>query len=196
MIDFLIYFEGNQAAPTQAAPADPWGAPAAQQQKQEAPAWEAFGDSFGAAAQPAPAAPAPTPVAQADPFGAAAPAPTADIFAAAPAQPAAPAPSADPFGALGEPAAPAQPAQPQVDLFGGLADQNGNDSPIATPAAPAKKTASDFLGGAGASLVNFDNLVSRSNTAQAAGMNPFGGGGGAMKSNPFQKSGPGELTTR
>ena len=85
------------------------------------------------------------------------------------------------------------PATPQVDLFGGLSDQNGNE-PLApsvnAPTAPAKKTASDFLGGAGASLVNFDNLVSRSSTNAAAGMNPFGGGA-PVKSNPFQKTGPG-----
>ena len=71
-----------------------------------------------------------------------------------------------------------------------MSDQNGNEPLAPAPAAPAKKTASDFLGGAGASLVNFDNLVSRSSTSAAAGMNPFGGGA-PVKSNPFQKTGPG-----
>ena len=75
-----------------------------------------------------------------------------------------------------------------------MADPNGNEAlslaPVA-PMAPSKKSASDFLGGAGASLVNFDNLVSRSKTSAHAGMNPFGGGVQA-KANPFQKQGPGK----
>lgn len=66
-----------------------------------------------------------------------------------------------------------------------LSDQNQNmpNNDIMKP----KKTASDFLGGKGASLVNLDNLVSR---PAIHGANPFSSGGG-MKPNPFQKTSPG-----
>jgi len=167
-------FTGQVAAPVAAAPpptaANPWSAPAAPAPvtavPQETPAWEAFGDSFGQAA-------------------------AAQVQSAPPT----PAASADLFGALAEQAAtaPPHPAAAQVDLFGGaMADPNGNEAlslAPAAPMAPPKKSASDFLGGAGASLVNFDNLVSRSKTSAHAGMNPFGGGVQA-KANPFQKQGP------
>ena len=80
-----------------------------------------------------------------------------------------------------------QPANQPVDDLFGASDPNQNTQ-MQNEILKPKKTASDFLGGKGASLVNLDNLVSR---PSIPGGNPFGSGGSGMKQNPFQKTSPG-----
>ena len=159
-------------SPGSAISSDPWGTPAVTPSpaQTQPPQWEAFDDSFGGSSAPV------TPAANA-------------IVTTVPV-------SATPIQTMQSVplALTSPPASSGNDLLSGFlepvtsasvntpTDPNGN----ITPAEKPKMTASNFLGGKGASLVNFDNLVSRSSPA---GANPFAGG--MQKQNPFQKQGPG-----
>jgi len=165
----------------QAAAQSPWETPTSSSPPAQSGggAWQAFDDSFQPPTNPQPVA--------------AAPQQSANIITPAP-------PAQNNVGAVpdlfGAPLAPsstqqaaATPAnnQPVDDLFG-ASDPNQNTQ-MQNEILKPKKTASDFLGGKGASLVNLDNLVSR---PSIPGGNPFGGAGGSgMKPNPFQKTSPG-----
>lgn len=139
-------------------------------------AWQAFDDSFQPPTNPQPVAQTPQQSANIT-----TPAPPAQNVGAVP----------DLFGAPLAPTSTQQAAaipanQPVDDLFG-ASDPNQNTQ-MQNEILKPKKTASDFLGGKGASLVNLDNLVSR---PSIPGGNPFGSGGSGMKQNPFQKTSPG-----
>ena len=165
----------------QAAAQSPWETPTSSSPPAQSGggAWQAFDDSFQPPTNPQPVA--------------ATPQQSANIITPAP-------PAQNNVGAVpdlfGAPLAPsstqqaaATPAnnQPVDDLFG-ASDPNQNTQ-MQNEILKPKKTASDFLGGKGASLVNLDNLVSR---PSIPGGNPFGGAGGSgMKPNPFQKTSPG-----
>jgi hypothetical protein len=139
-------------------------------------AWQAFDDSFQSPTNPQPDAQTPQQSANIT-----TPAPPAQNIGAVP----------DLFGAPLAPSSTQQAVlntanQPVDDLFG-ASDPNQNTQ-MQNEILKPKKTASDFLGGKGASLVNLDNLVSR---PSIPGGNPFGSGGSGMKQNPFQKASPG-----
>ena len=179
----MKFFQGAQQSAQQSNPAaaqSPWETPTTSSPPTQSVggggAWQAFDDSFQPPTNPQPVAQTPQQSANIT-----TPAPPAQNVGAVP----------DLFGAPLAPTSTQQAAattatQPVDDLFG-ASDPNQNTQ-MQNEILKPKKTASDFLGGKGASLVNLDNLVSR---PSIPGGNPFGSGGSGMKQNPFQKTSPG-----
>ena len=133
--------------------------------------WTAFDDSFSAAAPPAPSQPEPS----------------NDNLFDLPTQSTNQSASDNLFAPTNQQQAPMMTPMGS-DLLGG--DFQAQSAAASAQAELARKTPTDFLG-CGASLVNFDNLVSRPKTVGVT-VNPFMSSmPGVKKSNPFHKQGPG-----